>query len=123
MNQIETGSGWRVKTEGNVMIWEFLSGMELSAFEDEAYPVFEELLSTGEFDGLVTDVRLDEPFTAETFAVWEESAQRASEADIARWAVVATGIKAISLTGKLDTGGMETLKTEQRSDAIEWAQG
>lgn len=64
------------------MIWEFLPGMELSAFEAEAYPVYEDLISKHNFDGMVTDVQLEDPFTPEAFEVWEKSAQRADQAGL-----------------------------------------
>jgi hypothetical protein len=121
MQQRQTGDGWTVEVQDNIMIWEFLPGMELSAFKEDAYPVFEDLLTSNDFDGMVTDVRIDDPFTKEVFSIWEKSAQRAAEAGIERWAVVAEGISAISLRGKVNTGGLETLTTEDRSEAIEWA--
>jgi hypothetical protein len=121
MAQKRTGDGWTVEVDDNIMVWEFLPEMELSAFEKEAYPVFEELLSENDFGGMVTDVRLEDPFTPEVFEVWEKSAQRADQAGLERWAVVADGIKAISLGGKVDTGGLETLTTEDRSEAVDWA--
>lgn len=123
MAQKQTGDGWTVEVKGNSMIWEFLPGMELSAFGEEAYPVFEEMLKEYDLEGMVTDVRLEDPFNSDAFDVWEKSAQRADEAGVDRWAVVADGIKAISLRGKVDTGSLDTLMTENRSEAIEWAQG
>jgi hypothetical protein len=121
MQQRQTGDGWTVEVQDNIMIWEFLPGMELSAFKEDAYPVFEDLLTSHDFDGMVTDVSIDDPFTKEVFGVWEKSAQRAAEGGIERWAVVAEGISAISLRGKVNTDGLETLTTEDRSEAIEWA--
>jgi hypothetical protein len=121
MRRKQTGDGWTVEVDDNIMIWEFLPGMELSAFGEEAYPVYEELLSEHNFDGMVTDVRIDDPFNKEVFEVWEKSALRAEQAGLDRWAVVAEGITKISLGGKIDTGGLETLTTEKRSEAIEWA--
>lgn len=121
MAQKQSGDGWTVEIQDGLMIWEFLPGMELSAFEAEAYPVYEDLISKHNFDGMVTDVQLEDPFTPEAFEVWEKSAQRADQAGIERWAVVADGIKALSLGGKIDTGELETLTTENRSEAIEWA--
>lgn len=121
MAQKQTGNGWTVDVDDNIMVWEFLPGMELSAFKEDAYPVYEELLSEHDIDGMVTDVRIDDPFTKEVFGVWEKSAQRGEQAGIERWAVVAEGITKISLRGKIDTGGLETLTTENRSEAIEWA--
>jgi hypothetical protein len=121
MPKKQTGDGWTVEVQDTIMVWEFLPGMDLSAFKEEAYPVYEELLDEHTFDGMVTDVRLDDPFNAEVFDVWEQSAKSAERAGIERWAVVADGIKAISLQGKVDTGGLETLTTEERAEAIEWA--
>lgn len=121
MAQKQSGDGWTVEIQDGLMIWEFLPGMELSAFEAEAYSVYEDLISKHDFDGMVTDVQLVDPFTTEAFEVWEKSAQRADQAGIERWAVVADGIKALSLGGKIDTGELETLTTENRSEAIEWA--
>jgi hypothetical protein len=121
MGESHSGDGWTVEMDDGVMVWEFLPGMELSAFGEEAYPVYEDLLETHDVDGMVTVVKLDDAFNADVFEVWEQSAQRAEQAGIQRWAIVADGIKALSLGGKVDTGGLETLTTEDRSDAIEWA--
>jgi len=117
----DSGDGWTVEIDGTVMIWEFLPGMELSAFSEEAYPVYEDLLARHDVDAMVTDVLLDDPFNSEAFEVWERSALRAEEAGLERWAVVADGITAISLRGKVETGDLETLTTEDRSEAVEWA--
>lgn len=105
------------------MIWEFEPGMELSAFKTDAYPVYEELLSENDVEGMVTVVEMDDAFNDEVFSLWEQSAQRAAEAGVKRWAVVADGIKAISLRGKVNAGDLETHTTEDRSEAIEWARG
>lgn len=116
-----TGDGWTVELDDGVMVWEFLPGMELDAFRDDAYPIYEDLLAEHDIDGMVTVVKLDDAFTGEVFEVWEKSAQRAEAGGIKRWAVVADGIKAISLRRKVDAGGLETLTTEDRSEAVEWA--
>ncbi|SDJ31175.1 hypothetical protein SAMN05216226_10284 [Halovenus aranensis] len=121
MTVTTTGDGWSVELVDDVLVWEFLPGMELSSFKTDAYPVFEELLEAHDIKAMVTVVRLDDPFTGEVFDIWEQSARRAEEAGIARWAVVADGIKAISLRGKIDTGDLTTLTTEERTEAEEWA--
>lgn len=118
----ESGDGWTVEVKNSVMLWEFLDGMELSAFRDEAYPVYEELLRSHDVDAMVTHVQMGDPFNADAFEVWEQSAQKAEQAGLDRWAVVADGITAISLGGKIDTGGLETLTTEDRTEAVEWAE-
>jgi hypothetical protein len=70
---------------------------------------------------MVTVVDLKDPFNQAVFTIWEESAQRAEEAGITRWAVVADGIKALSLRGKIDTGGLAVFTSEDRDEATEWA--
>jgi hypothetical protein len=121
MAATERGDGWTVEIDDGVMIWEFLPGMKLSAFIEDAYPVFEDLLATYDITGMVTVVKLDDPFTEDVFEVWEKTAQRLTEAGVGRWAVVADGIKAISLRGKINVGSLETHTTENRTEAIEWA--
>jgi hypothetical protein len=123
MPESHSGDGWTVEVDNGVMVWEFLPGVELSAFREDAYPIYEDLLTSHDIAGMVTVVKLDEAFTAEVFEAWEKSAQRAEGAGVNRWAVVADGIKAISLRGKIDTGGLETLTTEDRLEAVEWASG
>lgn len=122
MSVTESGDGWTAEIEDGVLIWEFLDGMELSAFETEAYEVYEELLGSYDIDAMVTHVQMADPFDSDTFEVWERSAQKADSAGIERWAVVADGITAISLRGKIETGGLETLTTENRTEAVEWAE-
>lgn len=121
MTVTRSGDGWTVELDDGVMVWEFLPGMELSAFKKDAYPVFEELLESHDITAMVTVVKLDDPFNSEVFEIWEQSASRADEAGIQRWGVVADGIKAISLRGKIETGNLETLTTEERTAAAEWA--
>jgi hypothetical protein len=116
-----SGDGWTVAVDDNVMIWEFLPGMDLDAFGSAAFDTFEELLDRDDVTAMVTVVELDDPFTPEVFDVWERSAGRADREGIERWAVVADGITAISLRGKVDTGSLETMTTEDRTEAVEWA--
>jgi hypothetical protein len=121
MTTSERGDGWTVEVDDSVMVWEFRPGMDLSAFREDAYRVFEELLETHDVRGMVTVVKLDDPFDQETFDIWERSADRAERGGVDRWAVVADGIKALSLRGTVDTGELETFTTEDRSEAVKWA--
>jgi hypothetical protein len=123
MSVSRSGDGWTVEVDGTVMVWEFLPGMELTSFKQNAYPVFEDLLDTHEITGMVTVVRLDDPFNEEVFSVWEQTAKRVAEDGMDRWAVVADGITAISLRGKVDTGEVKTLTTEDRAEAVDWVHG
>jgi hypothetical protein len=121
MADSRSGEGWTVEVDENVIIWEFLPDMDLSSFKEDAYPVFEELIDTHDLDAMVTVVNVADPFNADTFDVWEQSAQRAETAGIERWGLVAEGVKAISLRGKIDTGSLETLTSENRTEVVEWA--
>jgi|GEM_PF-1089174 len=121
MSTHDSGDSWTVEVDDDVMIWEFLPGMELDTFGAEAYETYERLLDSEDIHSLVTIVKLDDPFSPDVFEVWERSAARADEVGVERWAVVADGIKAISIRGKIDTGGLETLTTEVRTEAVEWA--
>ena len=64
MSVTETGDGWSVEIDGDVMVWEFQPGMELPSFADDAYPVFEDLLESHDVTAMVTVVELD-TFTTE----------------------------------------------------------
>lgn len=121
MSVQKRGDGWTVEVTENVMIWEFLPGMELSAFREDAFPVFEDLLNANEIEGMVTIVELEDAFNSDVFVVWEKSAQRADKAGVERWAVVSEGIKSLSLRGKVDTADLDTKTTEDRSEAVDWA--
>lgn len=115
-----SGDGWTVETDDEVMVWTFRPGMPLEAFREDAYLVFEELLEDNEFNGMVTDVQLEDPFTEDVFKIWEQSAQKAAAEGLDRWAVVADGIKSLSLRSRVDTNGLETFTTEDRDEAVEW---
>jgi hypothetical protein len=121
MSVSDRGDGWTVNFDRGVLVWEFLPEMELADFREAAYPVFEDSLENHDIDGMVTVVELEDPFNTEVFEVWENTANRLEEANVSRWAVVADGIKAISLRGKMDVGDLETLATEDRTEAVEWA--
>lgn len=121
MPTTEHGDGWTVDIEDGLMLWEFEQDMDLSAFETEAYPVFTDLLDSHEITAMVTIVNLDDPFSGDVFDLWEESAQRLDAAGADKWALVADGVKAISLRGKIDVGGLDVYTSESREDAVEWA--
>jgi hypothetical protein len=121
MGTTQSGDGWTVEVDDGVMVWEFLPGMDLAVFGGEAYETFETLLDREAVSAMVTVVKLDDPFTPDVFDVWERSARRAEGGGVERWAVVAEGIKTISLRGKINTGDLETLTTEDRTEAVEWA--
>ena len=120
MSVTERGDSWAVEVTDGVMIWEFLDGMDLESFREEAFPVFERIVTTRDVTGMVTVVDFDDPFSDSVFEVWEETAQRAAQNGVDRWAVVADGIKKLSLRSKIDAGDLDTFTTETRPDAVEW---
>lgn len=95
--------------------------MELSAFGGKACEAYEELLEH-DICIILTVVTFEGPFTGEVFDVWEQSALRADQAGLKRWAVVADGITAISPGRKVDSGSLETTTTENRSEAVAWVE-
>ena len=120
MSVTERGDSWAVEVTDGVMIWEFLDGMDLESFREEAFPVFERIVTTRDVTGMVTVVDFDDPFSDSVFEVWEETAQRAAQNGVDRWAVVADGIKKLSLRSKIDAGDLDTFTTETRPEAVEW---
>lgn len=120
MSVTEQGDGWTVEVTDGVMIWEFLEGMDLESFKEDAFPVFERIVTTRDVTGMVTVVDIDDPFDESTFQIWEDTARRATQNGVDRWAVVADGIKKLSLRSKIDTGSLDTFTTENRTEAVEW---
>ena len=118
----ERGDRWTVEVTDGVMIWEFLEGMDLDSFRENAFPVFERIVTTRDVSGMVTVVDLDDAFDDAVFEVWEDTARQAAEHGVDRWAVVADGIKKLSLRSKIDTGSLDTFTTEDRTEAVEWVQ-
>jgi hypothetical protein len=120
MPDTERGDGWTVAVTDGVMIWEFLDGMDLGSFGEDAFPVFERIVTTRDVTGMVTVVDLDDPFDDSVFDVWEDTARLAAQNGVDRWAVVADGIKKLSLRSKIDSGSLDTFTTEDRDEAVEW---
>lgn len=120
MSVTEQGNGWTVEVNDGVMVWEFLDGMDLESFKTDAFPVFERIVTTHDVAGMVTVVDLDDAFNESVFEVWEETARHATQNGVERWAVVADGIKKLSLRSKIDTGDLNTFTTENRTAAVEW---
>jgi hypothetical protein len=120
MPDTERGDGWTVAVTDGVMIWEFLDGMDLGSFSEDAFPVFERIVTNRDVTGMVTVVDLDDPFDDSVFDVWEDTARLAAQNGVDRWAVVADGIKKLSLRSKIDTGSLDTFTTEDRDEAVEW---
>jgi hypothetical protein len=112
---------WSVSVDRNVLVWEFPEGMELSEFGESAWNRYVDLLDRHDVRGMVTVVEMDDPFDADTFEVWQRSARKGTEEGIERWAVVADGIKAMSVRSQLDVPELSVETFDTRDDATEWA--
>ena len=119
-----TEQNWEMTYEDGVHVSVFQQGMELDSFEEAAYPAFERYLTRHHeaLVGSVGVVELDDPFSDEVFAVWQQAAQRCRELpNYQRLAIVADGIKAVSLRGEVDVDGVVVETFEDRETAVEWA--
>lgn len=116
-----SGEAWTIAVDDSVIIWKFLPGTGLANFEHSAFPVFEEFLTTYDIESLLTIIQLEDPFTRSVFDTCEKSARLADDAGVQKWAIVAEGIKDVSLTGEITTGDLAVVTTEDREKALEWA--
>jgi hypothetical protein len=98
--------------------------MPLSAFEEEAYPAFEEIIAEHERDivGTADLVTLDDPFGDDVLEIWEAAARESSQLpNYERGALVADGITKLSLKNKLRVPDAEIETFEELDAAVEWA--
>lgn len=112
---------WNVEVSDGVLVWTFPAGMDQNAFGEDAFEEYEQLLDRHDVAAMVTVIELEDPFGTETFEVWETAAERAAAEGIDRWAIVADGLKSISLRSHVDQPGLEVFTTEDRTEAVEWA--
>lgn len=117
-----SGEEWTVKVRGNALVWIFLPELSPALFEHSAAQAHEELLEMYDIDSLVTVVKRDDPFTGEVFQLWQVVVERATTAGVEQWAVVAEGVEDISVQTKVSVNSVETYTTEDRAEAIQWAQ-
>jgi hypothetical protein len=117
-----TGEEWTVKVRGDTLVWIFLPRLDPALFEHSAADAHEELLDMYDIEGMVTVVKREDPFTEDVFRLWQIVVESAAAAGVGRWAAVADGIEDISLHNKVSVDGLETYTTEDRDDAIQWAQ-
>jgi hypothetical protein len=121
---LREGTNWSLEYEDGVVIGRFLEGMPLSAFEEECYPAFEEILGEHREDIVATAdlVRLEDPFGEDVLEIWEQAARESSQLpNYGRAALVADGIKKVSLKNKLKVPKAEIETFEDHDEAIEWA--
>jgi hypothetical protein len=117
-----TGEEWTAKVRGNTLVWIFLPRLDPALFEHRAADAHEELLSMYDIGGMVTVVKREDPFTEDVFRLWQTVVESAIAAGVERWAAVAEGIDDISVQNKVSVDGLETYTTEDRDEAIRWAQ-
>jgi hypothetical protein len=115
-----SSNNWSCEVSGDVPIFEFEEGMDQSEFAGSAWDEYTTQIDRHDVSGLVTVVRMDDPFHADTFEVWNRSGQKAVKEGITKWGVVAEGLKSMSLKSQLDVPGLDVYTTEDRNDGIEW---
>jgi hypothetical protein len=118
------GDNWRLEYRDGVVIGVFGEEMRMEAFEEEAYPAFEEILDSHRNDIVATadDVRISDPFSKDVFEVWEAAARESAQLpNYERAALSARGIKALSLKDKLSVPGVDFQTFDTHDEAIEWA--
>ncbi|MDG5778242.1 hypothetical protein VB773_05060 [Haloarculaceae archaeon H-GB2-1] len=114
---------WSVDVTDGVMVWRFPDGMNQEEFGQSAYERFTELLDEHDVHGMVTEVEITDAFSAETFEVWERSGREAAAAGVERWAVVAEGIKSLSLKSQVSVADLDIYTTEEFDEAMAWVDG
>lgn len=115
-----TSNDWSAEVHRDVLVFEFDAGMDQSEFGDSAWKEYTTLLERDDVSGLVTVVRMDDAFDADTFDVWNRSGRKAVDEGITKWAIVAEGLKSMSLRSQLDVPGLDVHTTADRQEAIEW---
>jgi hypothetical protein len=118
------GTNWSLEYDDGVVVGVFDEGMPLDAFETEAYPAFEAIIGEHREDivGTADLVRLEDPFGDDVLEIWEQAANESAQLpNYRRAALVADGIKKLSLKKKLRVPGAEVGTFEDHQTAIEWA--
>lgn len=117
------GTRWEAVVDGSITVWDFKEGMSMETFWDEPYPTYRELCRIEDWDGLVTEIHLEEPFGDEALEVWDQAGDFSAEQGVSRWAVVSEGLVGLAVKSRLKADGLEVMTTEDRDEAISWAKG
>ena len=115
-----SANNWSCEVNQDVLVFEFEEGMDQSEFGGAAWEEYTTRIEDHDVSGLVTVVRVDDAFKPETFEVWNRSGQKAVQEGVTDWAIVAEGLKSMSLKSQLDVPGLDVYTTDDRRDAIEW---
>lgn len=100
--------------------------MPLDAFDEEAYPAFEEIIEQHENDIVGTADKVDTEGTMgdDVLSVWEQAARESSKLpNYQRGALVADGLAELAIKEKLFVPDAEIMSFEDMETAIEWARG
>jgi hypothetical protein len=116
-----SSDNWSCAVKRDVLVFEFEEGMDQSEFGGSAWEEYTSRIERHDVSGLVTVVGMDEAFNADTFEVWSRSGRKAVDEGVTKWALVAEGLKSMSLKSQLDVPGLEVHTTDDRSEAVEWA--
>lgn len=113
---------WSVSIEDDLVVWRFPEDMDGDVFAgDELFERWREILLEENPKRVVIVTRVDDPFSREAFEQWVKAARLGYDHGLERGAVVATGIKRMSLMGQLDNvPGLDLCITEDEEEAFEW---
>ena len=121
---IRRGDDWSLEYDDGVVIGRFGEGMPLSAFEEEAYPAFEEILAQHRDDIVATAdrVELKSALGDDVLEIWEAAARESSRLpNYERAALVADGILRYGLKRQLRVPDAEVETFEDLDRAVHWA--
>jgi hypothetical protein len=120
------GTAWSLEYDDGVVVGRFHEDMPLEAFEEEAYPAFEEIVGRYRDDivGTADLIEVEKTLGDDILSIWEDAANASSELpNYRRGALVADGLKRLALQNKLKVPDAEIKAFEDLNTAIEWARG
>lgn len=125
-NMKKEGQSWSLEYDDGVVVGRFEKEMPLEAFETEAYPAFEEIITEYKHDivGTADLVEVEDTLGDDVLEVWEQAARESSQLpNYRRGALVADGLKKFALKNELKVPDAEIKAFEDLEKAITWARG
>lgn len=121
MSVAQPGDRWSVGICDDLLLWEFASKAEFTAVTDRSSGVFRRLVASCDVPAMVTILDFETSIETAGIDRWNRACRIAAANGITRWAIVACPETAARLDGALETAGLETRTTDDRTAAIEWA--
>ncbi|PSQ35803.1 hypothetical protein BRD08_06100 [Halobacteriales archaeon SW_10_66_29] len=113
-------SAYGIETAGRVLLFEVTGSLDQDGFAT-AFDGLIERIGSRDVDAVVSEVTTDESYSVGIFREWEEAGQRAATHGVDRWAVVAPGIKSLSLKSQLEESSLTVTDADDREAALSWA--